>query len=380
MLIKKKQIAFITGTRADFGKIKTLINKVLNSEEFSLNLFVTGMHLEQKYGYTITEIENSGFKDFIFPFINTSTSGDMEMKLAKTVEGFSTFVRNRKIDLIVVHGDRPETLAGAIVGSFNNILVAHIEGGEVSGTIDEMIRHSTSKLSHFHFVSNNQARNRLIRFGEDPKNIVCIGSPDIDILMHGNLPSLDKVKSRYEIIFSEYSIVLFHPVTTDFYFDKKIRIFIDSLLKIKENFIVIYPNDDKGNEKIIYEYEKNFRDRSNFKIFPSLRFEYYLTLLKNSKFIIGNSSSGIHEAPYFKKPTINIGTRQNLRSKQESIINVDFSEKELLASYFKAINNNFHYDVEYGDGSSSEIFLKTILKKSFWKIDLQKYLFGDGEN
>ncbi len=380
MLIKKKQIAFITGTRADFGKIKTLINKVLNSEEFSLNLFVTGMHLEQKYGYTIKEIENSGFKDFIFPFINTSTSGDMEMKLAKTVEGFSTFVRNRKIDLIVVHGDRPETLAGAIVGSFNNILVAHIEGGEVSGTIDEMIRHSTSKLSHFHFVSNNQARNRLIRFGEDPKNIVCIGNPDIDILLHGNLPSLNQVKSRYEIIFSEYSIVLFHPVTTDFDFDKKIRIFIDSLLKIKENFIVIYPNDDKGNDKIIYEYEKNFRDRSNFKIFPSLRFEYYLTLLKNSKFIIGNSSSGVHEAPYFKKPTINVGTRQNLRSKQESIINVDFSEKELLASYFKAINNNFNYDVEYGDGRSSEIFLKTILKKSFWKIDLQKYLFGDGEN
>ena len=380
MLSKKKEIAFITGTRADFGKIKALMNKVLSSEKFSLNLFVTGMHLERKYGYTITEIEKSGFKDFIFPFINSSSSGDMEMKLAKTVEGFSAFIRNRKIDLIIVHGDRPETLAGAIVGSFNNILVAHIEGGEVSGTIDEMIRHSTTKLSHVHFVSNNHARDRLIRIGESPKNIICIGNPDIDILMHGNLPSLNQVKFRYDITFSSYSIVLFHPVTTEFDFDQKIRIFIETLLKIDENFIVIYPNDDRGNEKIIYEYEKNFRNRSNFKIFPSLRFEYYLTLLKNSKFIIGNSSSGIHEAPYFNKPTINIGTRQNLRSKQESILNIDFSEKELMLAYHRAIKNDFNYMLEYGDGTSSEIFLETILKKSFWNIDLQKFLFEDDKN
>ena len=153
-----KKILFLSGTRADYGKIKSLIKAIKKSNKYELYLFITGMHLEKKYGYTIQEIENSEFSKAIFPFINKSHDGRMDIKLSNTIRGLSDFVINNSIDLIVVHGDRPETLAGAIVGSFNNILVAHIEGGEISGTIDEMIRHSTSKLSHFHFVSNKKAK------------------------------------------------------------------------------------------------------------------------------------------------------------------------------------------------------------------------------
>ena len=148
-LVIIEKILFVSGTRADYGKIKSLIKEVNNSPNFDLYLFVTGMHLEKKYGYTLQEIENSEFSKNIFPFINKSYDGRMDITLSNTIKGLSDFVINNEIDLIIVHGDRPETLAGAIVGSFNNILVAHIEGGEVSGTIDEMIRHSTSKLFIF---------------------------------------------------------------------------------------------------------------------------------------------------------------------------------------------------------------------------------------
>ncbi len=370
-----KNILFLSGTRADYGKIKSLMKGVNSSDKFKLYLFVTGMHLDKKYGYTIEEIENSEFKDSIFPFINKSLNGRMDIALSNTIQGLSDFVNNNKVDLIVVHGDRPETLAGAIVGSFNNILVAHIEGGEISGTIDEMIRHSTSKLSHFHFVSNEKAKKRLIELKEDPNNIVVMGNPDLDILLNKNLPSYKDTITRYEISFKEYAVVLFHPVTTEKNFEDNADKFIESVLKMNENFIVIYPNNDTGSEYIINSYENLLRSKKNIKIFPSIRFEYFLTILKNSKFIIGNSSSGIHEAQYFRIPAINVGSRQNMRSKSKHIINAEYSSKSITKAYNKFLKQKFEFNsLEFGDGNSKKIFLETILNPSFWKLKPQKYL------
>lgn len=372
----KKQIAFISGTRADYGKIKSLMRSIINSSLFDLNLFVTGMHLEKKYGYTIEEIYASEFKEYVFPFMNKSFNGSPDLNLANTIAGFSNFVKNRQIDLIVVHGDRPESLAAAIVGSFNNILVAHIEGGEVSGTIDEMIRHSTSKLSHFHFVSNTKSKERLIQLGEQPKNIVISGNPDLDILLSKELPSLEAVKKRYDIIFDKYAVVLFHPVTTDHNFNLKTDQFIEALLEIKENLIVIYPNNDLGNEYIISQYEKILRGLKRIKIFPSIRFEYYLTLLENAEFIIGNSSSGIHEAPYFDIPTIDVGSRQNLRSKQKSVLNARSTKESILENYHNIINKEILFSKkDFGSGESNSIFIKTLESDTFWKTPIQKKLF-----
>ena len=150
---KLKKILFLTGTRADFGKIKSLISILDTSQEFEVFVFVTGMHLQKEYGYTLIEIERCNFKN-VHTFENHTHETTMDLTLAKTIEGLSSYCKQVSPDLIVVHGDRIETLAGAIVGSLNNILVAHIEGGELSGTVDELIRHSVSKLSHIHFVSN----------------------------------------------------------------------------------------------------------------------------------------------------------------------------------------------------------------------------------
>src|SRR3972149_5514199 len=177
----RKKILFVSGTRADFGKIKPLIQQVKDSDDFEYQIFATGMHLLSVYGMTVLEIKKAGF-DNIYSFINqdSAITSQMDLVLATTVQGLAYYVREYKPDLLVVHGDRVESLAGALVGCLNNILVAHIEGGERSGTIDELIRHAITKLSHIHFVSNNEARNRLVQMGEISSSIFVIGSPDID--------------------------------------------------------------------------------------------------------------------------------------------------------------------------------------------------------
>ena len=169
-VMSKKQILFLTSTRADFSKLKSLILTLQKNKNFDVNVFVTGMHLLKSYGYTINELYRSKIKN-IYKFKNQNEKlYSMTKSLASTVNGLSQYILRKNIDLIVIHGDRMEALAGAIAGTFNNIHVGHIEGGELSGTIDESIRHAVSKLSHFHFVSNKESKKRLIQMGEDKKN------------------------------------------------------------------------------------------------------------------------------------------------------------------------------------------------------------------
>ncbi|MFB9108017.1 UDP-N-acetylglucosamine 2-epimerase [Flavobacterium gyeonganense] len=367
-----KKILFLTGTRADFGKIKSLIQIVEEQSDFESFVFVTGMHLQKIYGYTLIEIERSNFKN-VFTFENHTHETTMDLTLAKTIEGLSGYCKKIKPDMIVVHGDRVETLAGAIVGSLNNILVAHIEGGEISGTVDELIRHSVSKLSHIHFVSNKEAEKRIIQMGELEESVFTIGSPDIDIMFSDQLPELNIVKEYYEIPFQEFGIVMFHPVTTEFEFMQKyVNTFVDCLLKDNHNYVVIFPNNDLGSQFIINAYKK-LKDNARFRIFPSIRFEYFLTLLKNSQFIIGNSSAGIREAPYYSIPIINIGTRQQNRSVHADIINVDYSEKSInealsiISQHRIQQSNN-----DFGQGNSAGLFLQCLQKSDIWKLNQQK--------
>lgn len=367
-----KKILFLTGTRADFGKIKSLVSVLDNHREFEVFVFVTGMHLQKEYGYTLIEIERCNFKN-VEAFENHTHETTMDLTLAKTIEGFSAYCKTIEPDLIVIHGDRVETLAGAIVGSLNNILVAHIEGGELSGTVDELIRHSVTKLSHIHFVSNNEAAKRLIQMGETESSIFTIGSPDIDIMFSDNLPSKDSVKEYYKIEFKEYAIVMFHPVTTEAkQMEQYAKDFVESLVLANENFVVIYPNNDLGSKYIIDAYQK-VKDNPRFRIFPSLRFEYFLVLLKNAKFIIGNSSAGIREAPYYGIPIINIGTRQQNRTLNADILNVDY-QKENISGALQTVNTHKINAAgnDFGKGNSAELFLNSLLSGKIWEINHQK--------
>ncbi|MBC7607947.1 MAG: UDP-N-acetylglucosamine 2-epimerase (hydrolyzing) [Burkholderiales bacterium] len=371
MIIVKK-ILFLTGTRADFGKIKSLIQVLEKEATFEVYVFVTGMHLQREYGYTLLEIERCGFKN-IHTFQNQTHETTMDLTLAKTIEGLSAHVKAIVPDMIVVHGDRVETLAGAIVGSLNNILVAHIEGGERSGTVDELIRHSVSKLSHIHFVSNAEAKKRLLQMGEIKSSIYTIGSPDVDIMFSDDLPSLALSKAYYEIDFTRYGIAMFHPVTTEASdMAQYAEEFVNALVADHHNYVIVFPNNDMGSQSIIDAYQK-LKKNNRFRIFPSLRFEYFLTLLKNSQFIIGNSSAGIREAPYYGIPIINIGTRQQNRAIHANIINVDYQEKSILKALKKIDSHQVEVNnLDFGKGNSAQLFLESLVDSSIWALNHQK--------
>lgn len=367
-----KKILFLTGTRADFGKIKPLITILEQDQNFEVFVFVTGMHLQWEYGYTLLEIERCNFSN-VHTYDNYTHESTMDLTLGKTIQGLSSYVKQINPDLIVVHGDRVETLAGAIVGSLNNYLVAHIEGGEISGTVDELLRHSISKLSHIHFVSNGQAEKRLIQLGETEDSIFVIGSPDIDIMFSNFLPTIEEVKEYYEITFSSYAVAMFHPVTTELVGIKEAAVnFTEALIEDDRNYIVIYPNNDLGSSLILKEYEKIKRN-PRFRLIPSLRFEYFLTLLKNATLVIGNSSAGIREAPYYGIPVVNIGTRQNNRFEHSEILNVDYRKQEILGALSNMREGKYSPEIKaFGVGKSAEKFLKTLQEETIWGINHQK--------
>jgi len=375
VILSKKKIVFLTGTRADFGKIKPLIQILQGSDVFETHVFVTGMHMNKKYGFTAMEVDKCGFEN-VFQFSNHENATHMDQTLAKTIEGFSYYVNELEPDLIVVHGDRVEAMAGAIVGSLNNILVAHIEGGELSGTIDELIRHAVSKMSHLHLVANKEAAKRLAQLGERSESIFVIGSPDLDIMRSTALPGIERVKSYYNIPFETFAILMYHPVTTEVgELSGHIKAVVDAVLASEKNYIVIYPNNDTGTEIILNEY-KRFEGLERICVFPSLRFEKFLTLMKYAEFMLGNSSAGIREAPFYGLPSINIGNRQKNRSTDENIVHVE-NDKDAILKAIARVSHQDHtvVDVEenhFGKGESAEHFLEILQEDSFWQTPHQK--------
>tara|TARA_B100002003_G_scaffold125737_1_gene116143 strand:- start:23 stop:1150 length:1128 start_codon:yes stop_codon:yes gene_type:complete len=369
--MNKKKILFITGTRADFGKQQLLIKATEKEGMFDVFIFVTGMHMEPKYGSTVNEILKCNFKN-VYSFINQRRHDSMETVLANTVHGLGDYIYIKKPDMIVVHGDRIEALAGAIVGALNNLLVVHIEGGEVSGTIDESIRHSVSKLAHIHLVANDEAKRRLIQMGEKEMNVYIIGSPDIDLMTSSNLPSLESVKRDFDIPFNRYAIFIYHPVTSSLHnLLNNIQEVMKAIVASEKDFVVVLPNNDPGSEIIIEELEL-LKENHHFRIFPSIRFKAFLVLLKNCEFVIGNSSAGVREAPFYAIPAINIGTRQNSRYLHTTIIDVTESKEKILSAMEKVKDLKPESSNHFGDGRSTERFMMVLKSDRVWKETIQK--------
>jgi UDP-N-acetylglucosamine 2-epimerase (hydrolysing) len=368
----KLKIMFLTATRADFGKLKSLMRSVSEAEQFECLIFATGMHMLARYGSTIQEIYKSGFRN-VHPYINQdgSVSSQMDLVLANTVHGLGLHIRESQPHLLVVHGDRVEALAGAIVGALNNARVAHIEGGEVSGTVDELLRHAVTKLSHIHFVANEEAAQRLRQMGEDWKSIFIIGSPDTDIMFSTNLPDLEEVKRHYEVPFDTYGIVLYHPVTTEHaQVRSNARELVNALLASGLNFVVIHPNNDKGAETILEELER-LRGLPRFRFIPSMRFEYFLVLMKHATVMAGNSSAGVREAPAYAVPTVNIGTRQNSRFHCSSIIDVP-EDSEAIARALANLPKGLAPVHHFGRGNCAEAFMQVLRSQAIWSLPKQK--------
>ncbi|KKS14426.1 MAG: UDP-N-acetyl-D-glucosamine 2-epimerase, UDP-hydrolysing [Candidatus Yanofskybacteria bacterium RIFCSPLOWO2_02_FULL_45_10] len=371
----RKRVVFLTGTRADFGKLKSLILALRKALGFDVQIFATGMHMLADYGYTVNEIEKCGIRN-IYKYISYSGQASQEVILASTMVGFGNYIKEFKPDLIIVHGDRLEALAGALAGSFNNVLVAHIEGGELSGTLDGHIRHAITKLSNIHFVANGEAKTRVKQLGEDPKSIFEIGSPDVDVMLSKKLPTLTQAKKRYAINYDHYAILLYHPVTTELgSLERDVEELIRAMVKSEMNYIVIHPNNDPGSDIIRTHYYGQLAANSHFRLFPSLRFEYFLTILRHAHFIIGNSSSAVREAPYFGVPALNVGTRQADRIfGVESVSNHNHQEAGILAAIkrFSTKKKRFQVRKAFGRGNSDKNFVKVLEQKNIWQNGIQK--------
>lgn len=372
--IKTKRVLFITGTRADYGKIKSLMKRMDASPEYEVYVYVSGMHLLAKYGSTYKEVLKDKYQNVHVAFGQQYTQ-NMSYNMGNVLMSLSAYVEQVSPDMILVHGDRIDALAGAVTGALNNILVAHIEGGEISGTIDDSIRHAVSKFAHLHFVCNEEAKNRIIQLGEPQENIYVIGSPDIDVMMGEELPDIEEVKQYYDIEFDKYGIFMYHPVTTEVdELQEHMDEIVAALKASQKKFVVIYPNNDLGTDIILRKIGRELEGEENFRVFPSIRFEYFLTLLKKASVIIGNSSAGIRESGVYGIPAIDIGTRQQGRysiRKLKNIQHVTENRDEIL----EAIENVGKYQVQcqsFGKGNSTELFLNVLGKQKIWNSDVQK--------
>tara|TARA_A100001015_G_scaffold39738_1_gene43619 strand:- start:4499 stop:5626 length:1128 start_codon:yes stop_codon:yes gene_type:complete len=367
-------IAFFTASRADYGKIKPVILEA-KRKKIKFKIFVTGTHLLKEYGNTQNHIIKDFGKKNLIIFKNQNFGETHKLIFKKTVNRFTIALEKKNFDCVFIHGDRIETLAAASVLTFSKIRIAHVEGGELSGTVDEMIRHSVTKLSHLHFVTNSAAKKVLIKSGEDEKNIFITGSPDVDLFDKNLRPTIEEVKKRYEIKFSEYIISFLHPVTTNTKVEtkKKAKIYFETIRHLKnENIIQFVPNNDDNSDEILHVLKKKLSKNPNIKILKSMRFEFYLTLLESSKLILGNSSSAIMEAPYFNVPSINVGDRQSNRFGLNKIINTSFSKKNILNSIKKAKKIKLKSKPVFGDGNSAKKIINVLLSKKFNKFKIQK--------
>ena len=373
-MLSSRHIAFLTGTRADFGKIRPLIMAAYDNG-CRVSVFATGMHMLPRFGSTVMEVQKTiPAEILIVSYINQQNGDTMDVVVANTITGLSSFITAQSPDALVVHGDRPETLAGAISGALRNIRVIHVEGGELSGTIDGVIRHAVSKLSHIHLVANDGARDRLIQLGEHSDTIHVIGSPDLDVMLSPTLPSLDEAKTRYKIPFNKYLIAIFHPITTNLMASAHAaEQFVSALIESNENFIVIHPNNDTGYDKILDQYKRFEKHTERFRLFESLRFEHFLTLLKDASALIGNSSAGIREAPLYGVPSIDIGDRQRGRHSGPTILSID-AERRAIVEAIRVIASITHAPEVglFGDGQSAQRFKKLISTDLLFTVPVDK--------
>ncbi len=369
----RRRILFVTGTRADYGKLKSIIRAVDETPEFDYTIFATGMHLLAKYGRTWKEIEKDGFSE-IFLHFNQDHYTDfmMDRVLADTIRGLSHYVAEHAVDLIVVHGDRVEALAGALVGSLNGILVAHIEGGELSGTVDELMRHTITKMSHLHFVSNAEARDRVVGMGEYAEKVFVIGSPNIDIMLSGDLPSIDEVRAHYELVDRPFVLFALHPVvgeTQSLYEDTSEL--LDALVAAGRYVVALYPNNDPGSSEILRALKER-DDSPHLRVLPSMKFESYLTALRHAAVLVGNSSSGIHEAPIYGVPTVNVGSRQRNRFRSASVTNVPFETDLVVKAIEQVWAERFTPSDSFGTGTSAPAFREIIKRPQTWETRVLK--------
>jgi GDP/UDP-N,N'-diacetylbacillosamine 2-epimerase (hydrolysing) len=379
----KKKILVTTGTRAEYGILRPILDEIIKSKKLKLYLIVTGTHLSKKHGYTINEIKKDGFK--ISSSIHILPKDDTLFSLSKSVgKGiikFSEIFNKIKPDLNLVLGDRGEMLASSIAASQMNIPNVHIHGGDVSGGIDEYNRHAITKLSNIHFAASQKSKERIIKMGENPKNVFFSGSPSLDEIKQNKITNKKILEKIYNIKFTGDEILLLqHPVTTQIELsEQQILNILKAIIILKKNIIIIAPNSDPGYQ-IIFKHIKFYSKKFDFiKFYDSLPRSDYLGMLKNCGVLVGNSSSGIIESSLFQTPVVNIGIRQDGRERGKNVINVkDNSIKSINKAIIKSLkikkSSKKSSNYVYGKGNAAKKIVKTLEKIPLDKDLIQKQI------
>jgi len=360
---RTRHICYVSGTRADFGLMRSALNAVHSEKDLRLSVLVTGMHLSSKYGRTETEIEESGFDVAArIPVpLDEPSGGTMARNIATMIAGFTDALERLRPDLLLLLGDRGEMLAGAVAAIHLNIPIAHVHGGERSGTVDEPVRHAISKLSHLHFTATVEARQRLIKMGEREDRVFVTGAPGLDDLAP---PAVDRqafLSGHGLDPGRPFALLMMHPVHQEVaQAREQARAVLDALGDTEIQILALLPNSDAGSSEVRNLLEAR-KGRGGLALLTHLPRDQFLAAMAFADIMVGNSSAGIIEAASFGTPVLNVGRRQHLRERNANILDVEATREavangiaeQLLKGRYEPLNI-------YGDGKAGERIVRLL--------------------
>jgi len=388
----KRKIGIVIGSRANYASIKSVARELKKNKNIELHIYAGASAILDKYGKVEDIIEKDGFHidERFYMLVEGETPETMAMSTGLGIIRLVDIFQNNKPDIVITVGDRFETMATAISAAYLNIFLAHTMGGEVSGTVDESIRHAVTKFAHIHFPANKRASDRIIKMGEEPKNVFVTGCPRIDIVKEVIDESRRKnnfdenyfwekykgVGGNFSLKKDKFLLVLQHPVTTEFHENREhINETLMALNELKIPTIMLWPNADAGSDEISKGI-RSFRENNRpdwLHVFKNLPMEIFVQLMDKCKVLIGNTSSAIREGGIVGVPVVNIGTRQQGRCRGANVIDVDYKHKEIYNAIKKQIEHGkYKPNHIYGDGKAGKKIAKILSEIDLNKVDIQK--------
>jgi GDP/UDP-N,N'-diacetylbacillosamine 2-epimerase (hydrolysing) len=378
-----RRVVYLTGTRADYGLFSQALRRIEEHPDLKIELIITAMHLAPEFGSTASLVEKDGFR--VAARVETLLAGDSGGSMARAIGlgiiGLTQAMESIRPDILILLGDRGEQLAGAISAAHLNIVIAHVHGGEVSGTIDESVRHAITKLAHIHFPSTQENAQRILKMGEDPDRIHVVGAPGLDYLRCVEPLEPAQIEADLDLDLSRTVLLMTqHPVTTEVEAAAgQMRTTLEAVKAVGVQTVISYPNADSGGREMI-RVLREYEPLPFVRVRPSLGQRRYVSLLRYASAMIGNSSSGIIEAPFFGLPVVNIGTRQRGRQRAENVLDVPHNQDAIEKAIRTALTDSDfvqqarHCTNPYGDGRAGERIAQTLAQTRLDRGILQKRL------